>query len=164
MVKTGLIVIVISVVVGGLFLTDIVPYIIGFFLSVGQWSPTEMRYSVDSTVDDRPVITFDQMSLRYSRHPFIVIEISEFDPMSADRYRKGEVTNYKRVWAIKNVGDWEKPLKSLTYGVCPPGFREVSRPQPLLTGHFYQVNASNYMLRKNGRCDFDVVPRSSIAK
>jgi hypothetical protein len=131
------------------------PNQIKFFLFSlwAEWTPYAIRFSVKSTDDDRPVFIFDQFSIDYGRHPFYIIDVFELVPSKPD--------DMKVVWAIQErEGEpWTKSLKSLTYGVCPPGFKQNLAPKPLMIGHYYNFNGIG-TIRKNGPRQFEFISRN----
>ena len=47
---------------------------------------------------------------------------------------------WRTMWAILNGPGLKQPIE---YGVTPPGFTTVIRPQKLLPGHVYKANATD---------------------
>lgn len=123
-------------------------YILAFFFS--EWTPGLIRFTVKSTADDRPIITFQQSSIQYGRHPFLVTYVFEVLPSRPGLWRP--------VWSMKEKsGAWSHRLEMLTYGECPPQFNQTVAPELLLEGHFYRV-CSSEIIRKVGRCKYEVIP------
>lgn len=118
----------------------------------GDWSTSEMRFAVSSTVDDRPIVTFDQRTIRYGRHPFSVIDFAELVPSKPGRRRV--------VWSIvQDSGPWIEQLDSVTYGQCLSSFKQTVPPEPLLEGHIYLACEAE-VVRKVGYCKYEVIPQS----
>jgi hypothetical protein len=55
------------------------PLLMSIYL-LSEWSDADIRFTVSSTGDDRPVFTFDQTSIDYRRHPFNNFEVVEVFP------------------------------------------------------------------------------------
>lgn len=143
----------------GLICLCINPNILWFFLSffLGEWSGGAMRISVTSTSDDRPIFSFDQHSIDYRRHPFSSLYIWDFNP--------ADPIHSTAVWKLaQDDAHWDEPLQTLTYGVCPPNFTELSPAKPLLSGHYYRVIASEDIVKKLGPCKYTIVRYGSLVK
>lgn len=112
--------------------------------------------SIKSSADDQPVITFDQNSIKYSLHPFMVLYVSEVQ-------RSGKDFTFRPVWKLVQDKDkWETPVSSFTYGTCPPGFQELSAPEPLVDGHYYLVGRSPNVFKQVSKGKFEVVSLDKV--
>lgn len=112
--------------------------------------------SIKSSADDQPVITFDQNSIKYSLHPFMVLYVSEVQ-------RSGKDLTFRPVWKLVQDKDkWETPVSSVTYGTCPPGFQELSAPEPLVDGHYYLVGRSPNVFKQVSKGKFEVVALDKV--
>lgn len=128
---------------------------------LGEWSSGQMRLSVASTADDRPVITFNQSSIDYRRHPFSYLEVSEYTGPKEDfaSYPKES----EIMWRLKEKSAyWKRPIHTITYGVCPPEFEQLVSPKPLLIGHYYRVKESGDIIKKLGVRKYKVVRENDI--
>lgn len=135
------------------FLPNAILYSLGALL--GDWSAAEIQLAVQSTADDRPIFTFEQGSIKYSRHPFINFEVSEVFPAAPK--------DPKVVWDLQEeMRRWEDPVRSITFGECPQGFKEIHVAEPLQTGHFYRV--LGHIFTKNGPHQYEVIPYARYAK
>lgn len=135
---------------GGIFV--VWPNTIWFIASIflGEWSAGQARFTLKSTADDRPIIIFEQRTIDYHRHPFLVITFSELVPSKPGKERK--------VWEIiQDKGPWLERLDSVTYGECLPDFKQTLAPEPLLDGHFYKVIGSE-LIHKVGRGHYELIP------
>lgn len=121
----------------------------------GEWLPTSISFSIESSADDRPVIIFKQNTIDYSRHPFIGFNVYELNQSNPEYARP--------VWTIVERKVSNLPLKSLTYGICPPRFREVKSAEPLKIGRYYRVEASD-VFRKLAPHQYEVIPRLQFEK
>lgn len=123
---------------------------IGIMFIFSEWSPSAIRYSVTSSADDVPVITFDQRTINYQRKPFRTLGIYELS--------LSEAKIVSPTWTIHQTEGSNQKLVSLTYGVCPPGFEQDLLPKPLLTGHFYMIgSAPSNVIRKNAPYQYEVI-------
>lgn len=148
-INVGLLILTATLVVGVFFVW---PNTIWCIASIffGEWSGREMRFTVSSTADDRLIVTFDQRTVKYGRHPFCVIDFAELVPSKRHKRRV--------VWSIRqNSGPWIEKLDSFTYGQCLPSFEQTLPPEPLLEGHFYLVCEAE-VVRKVSSCNYEVIP------
>jgi hypothetical protein len=104
---------------------------------------SECHFSVDAARDDRPVFTFRQSDNQ--AHPFVSIAIYEFDPSMPQK-------DGRKLWLLREESPYKDHLLRLTYGLCPPSFKQISGPDPLVSGHLYRVCTFrvNELFKKNG--------------
>lgn len=108
-------------------------------------------------VSGQPMITFDQSLIDYSLDPFTVLYVSELIPRVDGEFE------FRPVWKLVQDKDkWKVPVKSLTYGTCPPGFQEISDPEPLIDGRFYLVGRSPNVFRKIDKARYEVRTLESL--
>ena len=155
-------------------LTTGIVVVLGFVLLIlvlGESSGGDIRFTVKSTSDGRPIFIFAQNTIDYRRHPFIRFDIQEIFPSrhSSDWLMDEES---KPVWSIGEGANeerrnnehsfdsngWLTFLPSVTYGECPRGFKELVVAHPLQAGHFYRVGPSSNLIRKNGPCQYEIIP------
>lgn len=119
---------------------------------IGEWGAGAMRYSVSSTPDDRLVLRMDPRSIDYARNPFLVVRFYSLDGFPEKRPAE--------VWRVVSKGERShERLTSLTYGLCPPGYDQPVPAEPLLTGHYYLFDATAFVIKKTGKCQFELVSR-----
>lgn len=124
---------------------------------MGEWSSGQIRFSVTSTPDDRPIFTFDQRSLEYERHPFATFLVDDIRATKEASKAKQRFV-FCPVWHLEqDFEHWKVPVYTVTYGVCPPGFKEVVPAAPLEIGKIYRVCGSNDILLKKDFCKYEIV-------
>ena len=118
---------------------------VAIYLSISEWSPHAIRYSVRCDTEKRLFIFFDQNTISYEQTPFSTISFSELS--------SSEPRLIGTMWQICREDRYLKhnydKVLSLTYGICPPGFEEQVAPKPLIAGHYYMLdNAPSFVIIK----------------
>ena len=118
---------------------------VAIYISISEWTPYAIRYSVRCDTEKRLVIIFDQNTISYEQTPFRGISFSELSSSEP-----GLIGTMWQIWRKDRdlKPNYDKVL-SLTYGICPPGFEEQIAPKPLIAGHYYMLdNAPSFVIIK----------------
>jgi len=124
-----------------------------------------IEFTVSSTNDDQPVVTFVENTVDYKLYPFLTIRVDELIPSKLSQDPQWVSTLQNCVWSIKYESIMAETkgaeLKTLTYGQAPQGYRVTYGPVPLSVGHFYRV-AGTQVIRKLGQRQYEVIPYSKF--
>jgi hypothetical protein len=110
---------------------------------------TRIRFDVASSSDGQPIFIFNQRTIDYARTSFFGFIFEEL--LSA----KPERINI--VWQIVQEKVAKVKVDSITYGVCPTGYKVMVPAQPLLVGHYYRFDGMPDIVEKVGPSQFRVI-------
>jgi len=119
----------------------------GLSFLIGE-SNSNIHFTVSSTADDRPILTFDRMT-NYRKPALIGIVFYELVSANPETHRA--------VWMLVQDKPGGGYFASLTYGCLPPGYKETLAAKPLLAGHFYKMDGSDDIFEKIGPCQYEMI-------